>query len=460
VVVSIKNGGGIRAAIGEIVSTGTDRYEERPPLANPISGKMEGEVSQLDIENSLRFNNGLTLFTLTAEQLIEVLEHGVSATEPGATPGQFPQVGGVKFHFDPANEPYSRLTKAWLVDMNGQMLDMLFENGEIVGNPERPVRCVALNFLVNNGGDNYPFPEFEAENPTFFNKIDLVNQNRSGNATFANDGSEQDALAEYLNANFSMKENAYRKLKEGRIVNLQEKTMLHLLHHSDAEGSSDVLETAPNFAALVDEFVRQGNELGVTTIQLASGDNYIPSPFFSASGDRSMREIFRDATGNPMAREGEGYADIRIHNILGIDASALGNHEFDLGTNTLGGLMRGDIRSATEARFIGTAFPYLSANLDFSGDGNLAGLYTDEIIPNTLFATSLSNLANPADKKIAPGDYYQQERRAIWRNRRYNNFPRANFFSWRGESKRRNPQQRRYDESCRSSSALHRQDAQ
>ena len=64
VVISIKNGGGIRAEIGSIDGiTG----ELETTLANPEAAKEAGEISQLDIENSLRFNNGLTLLTVTAE---------------------------------------------------------------------------------------------------------------------------------------------------------------------------------------------------------------------------------------------------------------------------------------------------------------------------------------------------------------------------------------------------------
>ncbi|HZF75019.1 MAG TPA: bifunctional metallophosphatase/5'-nucleotidase, partial [Acetobacteraceae bacterium] len=52
-VISIKNGGGIRAEIGTIVGTPP---EALPPPANEGAGKPEGGVSQLDVENALRFN--------------------------------------------------------------------------------------------------------------------------------------------------------------------------------------------------------------------------------------------------------------------------------------------------------------------------------------------------------------------------------------------------------------------
>ncbi len=59
-----------------------------------------------------------------------------------------------------------------------------------------------------------------------------------------------------------------------------------------------------------------------------------------------------------------------IQNALGVQAIAFGNHEFDQGTAVIKDLIAGD----SGAGFPGTAFPYLSGNLDFSADANLAGL--------------------------------------------------------------------------------------
>lgn len=61
-VAALKNGGGIRAQIGAVdVVSGA----KLPPLANPAAGKLSGGVSLLDIENSMRFNNGLMLCDAT-----------------------------------------------------------------------------------------------------------------------------------------------------------------------------------------------------------------------------------------------------------------------------------------------------------------------------------------------------------------------------------------------------------
>ncbi|MGF1536878.1 MAG: 5'-nucleotidase C-terminal domain-containing protein [Elainellaceae cyanobacterium] len=206
--VSLKNGGGIRDAIGSVDDDGT----LLPTEANPASGKQAGEVSQLDIANSLRFNNGLTLLTLTAVELKQILEHGVAGTEEGATPGQFPQVGGISFSFDADGQAIEfdddgnlitdgdRIESAAIIDEDGNIVDVLVEDGEVVGDPDRDIRVVTLNFLAD-GGDGYPFDVFGE------NRVDLFQEEeapRTGVATFAPDGTEQDAFAEFLNANFSV----------------------------------------------------------------------------------------------------------------------------------------------------------------------------------------------------------------------------------------------------------------
>ncbi len=196
-VVSIKNGGGIRAAIGEVVETSPGVYIFLPPQANTLSGKLEKEVSQLDIENSLRFNNLLSLVTVTTAGLRQLMEHGFAATAPGATPGQFPQIGGLKVSFNPALTPGSRIRNMVVVDEQGLPLDSIVGNGIILGDPNRPIRVVTLNFLAS-GGDAYPFPALSS------NRVDLNTVGLdAGSTTFAIPGSEQDAIAEFLFANHS-----------------------------------------------------------------------------------------------------------------------------------------------------------------------------------------------------------------------------------------------------------------
>jgi 2',3'-cyclic-nucleotide 2'-phosphodiesterase (5'-nucleotidase family) len=231
VTVSIKNGGGIRNPIGEVLQEG-DEAQLVPPPANELSGKQEGQISQLDIENTLRFNNGLTLLTVTAAELKQILEHGVAATEEGATPGQFPQVSGLSFSFDPAQQAIEfdddfnvvadgqRIRSLVIKNPDGSILDTIVRDGQVVGDPNRAIRLVTLNFLAG-GGDGYPFEAFGE------NVVDLVQEDvRDGFATFADTGSEQDALAEYLAVAFGGEPYSLEELppeEDRRIQNLAER---------------------------------------------------------------------------------------------------------------------------------------------------------------------------------------------------------------------------------------------
>jgi 2',3'-cyclic-nucleotide 2'-phosphodiesterase (5'-nucleotidase family) len=199
VVLSLKNGGGIRSQIGSIdVITG----EKKPPAANPSAGKSEGGISTLDIENSLRFNNSLSLVTVTASKLRELLEHGV-ASYPNQ--GRFPQVSGLAFSFDPTKPAGSRILNLTIEDATGKDLDLIVRNGTLYGDPNRTFRMVTLNFLAN-GGDSYPFPA----DPSI-NRVDLFDPSaaKTGAATFAGNGTEQDVLAEYLAARHANPGAAY-----------------------------------------------------------------------------------------------------------------------------------------------------------------------------------------------------------------------------------------------------------
>ncbi|NET02217.1 MAG: bifunctional metallophosphatase/5'-nucleotidase [Sphaerospermopsis sp. SIO1G2] len=236
--IALKNGGSIRSNIGIINaasgSTDPNDFELLPPEANPEAGKAEGEVSELDINNSLRFNNGLTLITLTAEQLLQTIEHGVAGTAPGATPGQFPQVGGLKFSFDPERPAGDRVLS--LVVLGDDESDVVAQDGELVGDPSRTFRAITVSYLAD-GGDSYPYPSFLNADPVLFNRVDLLgepdsdsdgdfepeedlNQNGvrdeamtepvEGFANFAPFGTEQDSLAEYFHQVFPTVDKAFQ----------------------------------------------------------------------------------------------------------------------------------------------------------------------------------------------------------------------------------------------------------
>jgi 2',3'-cyclic-nucleotide 2'-phosphodiesterase (5'-nucleotidase family) len=197
--VSIKNGGGIRSAIGEVNAVGSN-VTYTPPSANLSAGKQAGSISQLDIEGALRFNNKLSIVSLTAKNFKTILEHGVAATTSGATPGQFPQVSGVKFSFDVTGSSNNKIRSASIVDSIGNIVDILVADGKLIGNPNRIIRVVTLDFLAS-GGDNYPF------NTLATNRVNLDTakaiKNATGVASFSALGTEQDAFAEYMKTKYS-----------------------------------------------------------------------------------------------------------------------------------------------------------------------------------------------------------------------------------------------------------------
>jgi 5'-nucleotidase/UDP-sugar diphosphatase len=226
-VISLKNGGGIRDAIGAISSVG-GTVTPIPPPANPRVGKAEGEVSQLDIENSLRFNNTLSLLTVTAQQLRDTMEWGVAAS---GTPGQFPQVSGLSFSFDATKTAMTYTRNAsgvpTAIATPGERLrnlvvlypddsqDLVVENGVLVGDPNRTFRLVTLNFMAS-GGDSYYALTLGA------NRLDLVPAGTT--LTFNTDGGEQRALADYLKAIQTFTEADRPAAEDLRIQNLSRRS--------------------------------------------------------------------------------------------------------------------------------------------------------------------------------------------------------------------------------------------
>ncbi|MCA1963408.1 MAG: SdiA-regulated domain-containing protein, partial [Prosthecobacter sp.] len=149
-VVALKNGGGIRAAIGAVeVGSGA----KLPPIANPGANKPAGAISLLDIENSMRFNNGLMLCETTPAGLKAILEHGVAAL---GGQGRFPQIGGMSFSFDSSLPAGSRVRSVALTDLDGNITAHVVVNGNVVADAPTSITVVTLNFLAN-GGDSYPF---------------------------------------------------------------------------------------------------------------------------------------------------------------------------------------------------------------------------------------------------------------------------------------------------------------
>lgn len=183
--VSLKNGGGIRSDIG---------------LALGVSGPeapVGGAVTQLDIETSLAFNNGLALVQTTAEGLVALLEHGIA--NAGTSNGRFPQVGGLVFSYDPTREAGDRLLSLTIEGQDGMPGTTIMVDGEYDAPTDMPVNIATLDFLANNDGDGYPFSTVASE------ITNLV----IGSKTFDTPYSEQNALYEYMQANFATPQTAF-----------------------------------------------------------------------------------------------------------------------------------------------------------------------------------------------------------------------------------------------------------
>ena len=438
VVVSLKNGGGIRASIGQtLVPPGSTESVRTPNEAVVDSQgtvvKPEGGISQNDIQTTLAFNNGLTLLTLTREELVAVLEHGVSALPNVA--GAFPQISGVKFSYDPDLAAGDRLQSAAIFDEADTLVAELVRDGELVGDPGEAFRIVTLSFLAaprfdeatgefTGGGDGYPFPNTnldptvgEVGAPDIVARVNTVQLEQegefTGDATFADDGSEQDALAEYLFDNFT--DAPFDQVDTGRALderiqnlNFRKDTVLgdvvpppptgdtfqlQLLHATDQEGAAPALVDAPNLSAVLNALEDDFEN----TLILSSGDLWLPGLFYSASA-----EIYGFTNAEGEFEGIPGIADVLINSALGIQAAAFGNHEFDQGTGAIRALLEAnpDITGPGigEAGYQGAAFPYLSANLDFSADPNLADLVVEDgqdvsTIPNKIAKSAIAEVS-------------------------------------------------------------------
>jgi 5'-nucleotidase / UDP-sugar diphosphatase len=116
--IAIANGGGLRASIDE------------------------GEITMGEVFTVLPFQNTLATFQLSGADVIAALENGVSQVEEGA--GRFPQVAGLRFTWNPAAEPGSRIVSVE-VDQGGTWAPI---------DPAATYGVVSNNFM-RGGGDGY-----------------------------------------------------------------------------------------------------------------------------------------------------------------------------------------------------------------------------------------------------------------------------------------------------------------
>lgn len=116
--IAIQNGGGIRASLPA------------------------GLITFGDCMAILPFGNYLVVLELTGEQIWQALENGVSMVEKAA--GRFPQVAGLRFVWDPAKDPGSRIVS----------VEVFLDGAWKPIDHAATYRVVTNNFLAQ-GGDGY-----------------------------------------------------------------------------------------------------------------------------------------------------------------------------------------------------------------------------------------------------------------------------------------------------------------
>ncbi len=204
--ISLKNGGGIRTEIGSaVLPAGSNNPNDIVFSPPPNNGVSEG-----NLRATMRFDNGLVRLTMTAAELVTIIEHGLSLVGPGSLPGRFPQVAGMSFVYDPNQPAGSRLVELTVDRGDADPANdvLVVSNGVNVAPVGTTFNLVTLNFLANDG-DSYPFSTLSAPNrinyysgtgfgeTTDFPDGELAND-PGANMSFSYTGGEQDALAEFM----------------------------------------------------------------------------------------------------------------------------------------------------------------------------------------------------------------------------------------------------------------------
>ena len=172
--------------------------------------------------------------------------------------------------------------------------------------------------------------------------------------------------------------------KDIEILSFQPSYSLQILHYYGESGLLGI-KTAPIMGALIDRF----DDQFANTLVVGEGDSYIPGPWLVAGADASLAAV--PSVGAPAM----GRPDIAIMNLFGTNVSALGNHEFDLGSPVL------NTAFAPSGAWKGSQFPFISSNLDFAGDSSLRGI-ADSSLGGTSSNSFAGKEATDIKAKIAP----------------------------------------------------------
>jgi 2',3'-cyclic-nucleotide 2'-phosphodiesterase (5'-nucleotidase family) len=265
-----------------------------------------GNITLAEVFKVLPFGNSLAIMDLKGTEIKEALEHGVK-TAPANASGAFLQVAGMKFTYD-STKPVGKKVQTILV--KGQ-------NGTYTALDLTKNYSVATNIFTAKGGDGY----------TMFAKA--YAEGRVSETGFVDWEIFRDFIAAQPNKTVTAQ-------VEGRITNV---FTLNLMHTNDTHANLD--NVAKKMTAI--KSVRAENP---NALLLDAGDVFSGTLYFN---------------------EYKGLADLEFMELAGYDAMTFGNHEFDLGTETL-------------ANFVKEAdFPFVSANVNFAQDANLQSRFHNDV---------------------------------------------------------------------------------
>ena len=262
ILASLKNGGGLRSSIGSIGEKG----EKLPPTATSV--KSVGAISQLDIENALRFDNKLMVFDTTPQGLLNILNYAAGLA-PGN--GGYAQIGGVRFSYDPTKAAGAKVQDIAIYDSKGKLVAKVADNGVLLPDAPAKISVSVLNFTAN-GGDGYPIKanatnfRYILDNGTLSAAIDPTLDFTAATSLPANALGEQKAFQDYLKATYPTPQRAYSvadtpATQDQRIQNLQvkkEDTVLPGLTTPIVYSSRRQTKNDPHLPGWGDEYDPQG----------------------------------------------------------------------------------------------------------------------------------------------------------------------------------------------------------
>jgi 2',3'-cyclic-nucleotide 2'-phosphodiesterase (5'-nucleotidase family)/endonuclease/exonuclease/phosphatase family metal-dependent hydrolase len=361
--ISFTNGGSIRDQIGRF-AIGDSGIIPLPPQANPDVNKEEGDVSQLDISNSLRFNGDIVVGTVTATGFLQLAEHMISSVETGN--GRFGQIGGFNFSYDPTAPTGQRIRSLALADATGQSVQTIAENGELMVASNTIFSVVTQGFLAG-GGDSYPTVIQNIRRLTDFDKPESL-----GNVNPAlGPGRIQDAFAEYLSA-FYGNNNGQQPFNQADTPQSEDKRIQSLAFRSDTvlDGIAPLLANVNGTTGddTFDAAERDGKQfIGNNQILNTGSGNDTVDVRFAFGGNN-----IRTASGNDIVRAG---TNNRIDTGIGDDVLFLGSAS---GNNIVTGGTGQDRFWITENDALLPANPNIIADYK-ANQGDLIGFFNTSL---------------------------------------------------------------------------------